>query len=218
MTTKVTVAIPTIDFNVDIRLAGSLVSASHMLMASGNEMALTGLGGCSVLPKARNKLVADFLETEADALMFIDADTVFPPENIFRAVKFSEGKDIVAGVCPLKRDDVRFRVSIKEPYVVDDGLLEVERAGTAFMLIRRHVLEEMIKHYPTAYDSDTDRDHHVLFDFQVTEEGYLGEDYTFCDRARKHGFRIWVDPLMQFDHIGPKSYSGRLADHLEIIE
>ena len=82
------------------------------------------------------------------------------------------------------------------------------------MLIRRHVIEEMIKHYPTSYNKDTDRDHHVLFDFTTTEEGYLGEDYTFCDRAREHGFRIWVDPLMAFDHVGPKLFHGRLADHL----
>ncbi len=177
--------------------------------------AMTGLGGCSVLPKARNELVADFMDMpEATDLLFIDADTVFPAQNLYRIVEMSAGKDIVCGVVPQKKEQTTFRVHIKEPHVTEDGLLEVERVGTAFMLIRRHVIEELNNHYPIAFNSDTKRNHTVLFDFQATAEGYVGEDYTFCDRAREHGFRIWVDPLLAFDHIGTKAFHGRLADHI----
>lgn len=209
------VAIPAYDYKIDIRLAAAIVGGGRVLEKQGHMWAMTSVGGCSVLPKARNELVADFMDMpEATDLLFIDADTTFPALNIPRILEMSDGRDIVCGVVPQKLEDTTFRVRIKEPYVSEDGLLEVERVGAAFMLVRRHVIEELNKHYPTSYNSDTKRDHHILFDFTTNEEGYLGEDYTFCDRAREHGFRVWVDPLLSFDHIGTKAYHGRLADHL----
>jgi hypothetical protein len=48
----------------------------------------------------------------------------------------------------------------------------------------------------------------AVFDFKVTEEGYMGEDFLFCDRAREHGYEVWVDPTIKLGHMGVQEYMG----------
>jgi hypothetical protein len=36
---------------------------------------------------------------------------------------------------------------------------------------------------------------------------YLGEDYAFCERARRCGYRIFADTTIRLQHIGPYGYS-----------
>ncbi len=59
------------------------------------------IGGDSLVTRARNSLVSDFLKTDATHLMFIDADIEFDPMDVYRIV--STDKDIVAGSYPIKK-------------------------------------------------------------------------------------------------------------------
>jgi hypothetical protein len=90
------------------------------------------------------------------------------------------------------------------------GLVRAERVATAFMLVRREVFEQMVAAHPEwkYYDKKTDRMIPCLFDFQLTEEGYIGEDYLFCDRAREIGFEVWIDPSISLGHMGVQEYMG----------
>jgi len=36
---------------------------------------------------------------------------------------------------------------------------------------------------------------------------YLGEDFAFCERARRAGHRIWADTTVRLFHIGGYPYS-----------
>jgi hypothetical protein len=36
---------------------------------------------------------------------------------------------------------------------------------------------------------------------------YLGEDYAFCERARRCGFKIFADTTIRLQHIGIYGYS-----------
>jgi hypothetical protein len=65
------------------------------------------------------------------------------------------------------------------------GLHEVLAAGSAGMLIRRHVIEEMADPW-----------------FETDGRG-LNEDLTFCRKAREAGFRIWCDVDVPMGHIAP---------------
>jgi hypothetical protein len=58
------------------------------------------------------------------------------------------------------------------------------------------------------YDTRSDRTLTAMFDFQVTEEGYMGEDFLFCDRARELGFDVWIDPSISLGHMGVQEYIG----------
>jgi hypothetical protein len=63
------------------------------------------------------------------------------------------------------------------------------------MLIRREVFETLKDNHPEwKYFDDRVQNKHEdkfcysFFDFKSTPEGYVGEDYNFCDRASEHGF------------------------------
>jgi GT2 family glycosyltransferase len=107
---------------------------------------------------------------------------------------------------------------------VVNGLIEVIDAGTGFMLIKREVLERLIKKYPeTKYvrdmtslnpDGSIDRTtdtQYAIFDGSIDEQSgrYLSEDYTFCRRWQKIGGTIWTDPEVVLNHVGSHVFRGR---------
>jgi len=57
----------------------------------------------SLITRARNALVHNFLKSEATHMMFIDADVSFKPEHVFSLIE--ENKDLIAGNYPKKMID-----------------------------------------------------------------------------------------------------------------
>jgi len=121
-------------------------------------------------------------------------------------------------VARLREDNVPLNVK------VINGLIEVLDAGTGFMLIKRGVLERLIKEYPeTRYirdmtslnpDGSVDRTtdtQYAIFDGSIDEVSgrYLSEDYTFCRRWQKIGGKIWTDPEVVLNHVGIHIFRGR---------
>ena len=86
--------------------------------------------------------------------------------------------------------------------------------ATAFMLVRREVFVTLEAAHPewAYYDKKTDRTLSCMFDFQLTEEGYIGEDFLFCDRVRDHGFEVWIDPTITLGHMGVQEYTGNFGN------
>lgn len=67
----------------------------------------------------------------------------------------------------------------------DQPLMEIAAAGTAGMLIRKYVLDE------------------IGFPWFQNSDGYsTNEDVDFCTRARELGFIIWLDTTFSIGHIG----------------
>ena len=106
----------------------------------------------------------------------------------------------------------------KSAFVEPGGLIEIENGGTGFMLIKRKVFEELTDKVPQ-YVNDMYNSTEIMnnpmyikefFDTSIDEEtGRLfSEDYHFCKLARKHGFRIWADPMIDLNHTGTYIYTG----------
>src|SRR5689334_21244168 len=64
----------------------------------GIELIQFTAAGCPVLPRVRNRLLADALAEGCDWAVFIDDDIVWKPEDLFRLI--SHGVDIVAAAPP----------------------------------------------------------------------------------------------------------------------
>lgn len=69
--------------------------------------------------------------------------------------------------------------------IPDTGVFEVDAAGSAGMLIRRHVLDQI----PAPW-------------FESSGGVYLNEDVIFCVKAREHGFRVFATADVSMGHIG----------------
>lgn len=158
--------------------AQAMFSVPMLCAQMGVNVGYMTIANESLVTRARNELVYGFMKTDADYLMFIDADIRFDPKSIIRMM--SADKDIVVGAYPLKSIDwakvlesakkseitpeqasmeaAMYVINVHKPdalkvgHTVDvqivGGLLEVYDAGTGFMLIKRHVIEAMIEEFP----------------------------------------------------------------------
>lgn len=207
------IAIPCYDGKVQVTTAFGIARILQELPQYGIGCQMAHLSGCSVVSKARNTLVAEFIKSGCSDLLWIDNDIEFDPGDIIRLMGWATEKDIVGGVIPTRRPDAPYIATLLEDargrFIFDGGLVEALRLGTAFMLIRDYVINAMIEKHPEwAYKNLDGTTHHSLFDFKSTPEHYVGEDYNFCDRARADGFRIFIDPAIKLDHFGIHKYKG----------
>ena len=185
---------------------------------------ITTLRNESLVPRARNILNAMFLEAkECTHLMFIDADIEFDPEAVIRMIAMD--KDLITGAYPKKTLPVDYAINLKfadqqkQQVRVDLGAVEVLDASTGFWLMKRNVVEKMIKAYPELYyvnDSSIDpKFNQYCYSFFDTihdpdDNRYLSEYYTFCRRWQKIGGKIWLDPNTKLNHIGSYTFEGNV--------
>ena len=202
----------------------------------GIEVSLELLGYDSLIPRARNTLVATFLDSKwATHLLFVDADIGFELAQVARMLAFDQ--PVVAGTYPLKliewSPQALAHVQAGEGlltapirYVgapcegaerkVCDGFVTGQFAGSGFMLIQRGAIERMIVAYPeTRYravhtQARPSPNQYALFDTLIEPETgeYLSEDYAFCRRWRALGGEVWLDMKSRLLHVGPHEFQG----------
>lgn len=171
---KFFVATPAYGESVSVYFARSLAQLLSMATAYGIQLSFSTIGNESLVTRARNEMVGEFLASDATHLMFIDADISFDPADVFRLAL--PIRDLVAAAYPTKGLAWERAVDLKTPeevsqatinYVINldpeltkktkengvldvqlhDGLLEVMDAGTGFMLIYRGVFDKLIEEY-----------------------------------------------------------------------
>lgn len=218
---KLFIAIPAYDFKVSIKMIGALIQFSRQATEHGIGFEIGTISGCSVVSRARNLLVSDFLASDCDSLLFIDADMSINPDDIFRLLAWNQTKGIVGGVgCARKLPATYYSKLHKDEdgNIEMDmmGLVRAESIGTGFMMIQRQLIEELVRSHPEweYYDATADRKLHSVFDFKSTPEGYIGEDYLFCERARAHGFEVWIDPTIKLGHFGIHEFHGDFGNDI----
>jgi hypothetical protein len=217
---SVFIALPAYDFKVSLKLAVSLARFAQAAPQHGISIQIGSICGCSVVSRARNLLAQDMLESDCTDLMFIDSDINFEPEDILRLLAWTSDpkKGIVAGVPRTRSTDKVYIATLdydenEELTMNGMGLVRAKRVATAFMMIRRDVFETLDAAHPEwrYYDERTKRTVPCMFDFMKTDEGYIGEDFLFCDRVREHGFEVWIDPTIKLGHMGVQEYEGRFG-------
>lgn len=216
---RLMVAIPAYDGKLNLKTAFALARLSAMVGHYGIHLELSQVSGCSLITKARNSLVTDFMLSDCTDLLFIDADVIVQPEQIIRLLALSTDKDITAAMYPRRGIDCKFFVDLyadenNQIEMDNNGMLRVRRVGTGFMLIRRHVLETMIAKHPEwkFWNNARDIHEHAVFDFQLKDGEYFGEDYLFCDRAAEDGFTVFIDPTISLPHIGTHEFQRNFEE------
>jgi len=146
-----------------------------LLISHGVECRFSFLFNESLIPRARNYLVDEFLRSGYTHLLFIDADIRFNPIDIVAMLHMD--KDIIGGPYPKKalkwsnvikafevaqQRGVQLKPEQLELLVGDyvfnpvpgttqfnsSELLEVMEIGTGFMLVKREVFEKFKQEYP----------------------------------------------------------------------
>lgn len=192
----------------------------------------------SLITRARNELVRQFLETDCDYLMFVDADIGFDGQAI--ATLMAADRDIACGIYPKKEvnwDSVEIAAKLERSKLEDyagsfvlnmigsddaatdeDGMIEIRHGGTGFMLIKRSVFERLkpeVPTYRTASYVDPESGKHVkplTYEFFATSIDHTGallsEDYHFCELWRKLGGKVHANPFIKLLHVGTYVFGG----------
>lgn len=109
----------------------------------------------------------------------------------------------------------------KSSIATQNGLVKLKDAATGFMLIKREVIEKMIAEYPDLYfNNDLSMDPefakwtYLFFDAMHEPETkrYLSEDYAFCRRWQNIGGEVWLDPIVNLDHVGHFTFHGKVGN------
>lgn len=218
---KVVFGTPSLDKVVSCEYLISMIATNDALRQNGIQASLSLLGGDCFVGKARNNIVTAFMEKDADALFFIDADQGWHPDNVLRMLL--DPHEIVAGVVPKKADlhnwsHVFLDLKDNLDCHMDNGLIRAKACGTGFMRLTRGAIERYIDAYPDIYkpgDGSTMKYHYQLFSPGVVDGEFYGEDIGFCNKWRALGGEIWIDPNCSFKHVGLKSYEGNYLEYLQ---
>lgn len=209
---KVFVAIPTYDGKLSIKLAYTLASLMPVALRHGLSVHLGHVSGCSIITMARNMLVDQFLKSDCTELLFIDSDVLAKSEDILRLVAQSGDKDITAGSYPRRAKDKKFFMDLyfdeNNELEFDGALMRIQRVGTGFMLIQRHVIEKLAEKAEKYLGQDGIGEVANVFEFALLDGKFVGEDYAFCDKARAEGYKVWLDVEISLPHVGQEEFTN----------
>jgi hypothetical protein len=134
----------------------------------------------------------------------------------------SQLKDIITDERMIQHNLLNYNVNYLENILkIENNLAKVKHLATGFMLIRRTVIEQLVKAFPsTKYiddvnflKSEENNFAYALFDCGVEEGHYFSEDWLFCHRWTKLSKgedikNIWMDVSIQLTHTGVEDYCG----------
>lgn len=191
---NILIAVPSMD-SVPAVFAQSLA----MLKKVGNCAVAFQVG--SLVYESRNDLAKYAVQSEADYVLWLDSDMMFEPELLEKmmATLQEHDLDILSGIYYRRRNPfspvLMKKLSIAENNFCEyenfnaypeDGIFEVEGIGFGCVLIKSDVLMDIKATYNDWF----------------SPFGRVGEDLSFCWRARQTGHKIFADPSIQLGHCG----------------
>lgn len=175
--------------------------------------------GCSV-EHGKSIAYKKFLETDCTHFLNVDADIFFLFEDISPIdILVNQDKDIIGGIYTYKKQPclpTHRTLELQEIYekegkfpedykfIIPKNLHEVKWLAGGCMLIKREVIEKLMKeilipNLPMIYKNE-----------------YLSEDFAFCFRASKLGYKIYAEPTIKLAHMGTYGYT--LDDYYKNID
>ena len=199
----------------------SYIKWSNTCRQLGIDWTMETMTNESLISRARNTLTAKFLHNkDSTHLMFIDADIGWEPWHLL--VMLNRDVDVIGGLYPMKSLPVKWCVNgFEGAEEGPDGLQEVSKTGTGFMLIKRHVFEKLNAHPATrpfindiGLPAELNPHMKTYFDTAVRENRYYSEDWTFCENWRDIGGKVWVDKRILLKHTGTYVFDFQTQDQL----
>lgn len=146
----------------------------------------------------RNYLTVQALNNKSEYLLMIDDDMTFPPDTLDTLL--SNKKDI-CGVAYHSRCDMGQIIKyLDETHFIkleetDDPkykkTFECHATGTGIILIKCDIFQKIKRPW-------------FMFEYHNTGQTKLGEDWYFCEKAKKNNIKTYADPTIKVGHIGER--------------
>lgn len=159
------------------------------------------------------------LDTLPDALMFLDDDVSWQPEDLVKILQCKE--DVVGGTYRFKKEEVEYMGVVltdafERPIVRPDGLILAQWMPSGFLKITANAVDKFMKAYPhlncgPAYHPTPD-----LFNHGAHEGIWYGQDYAFCRNYAAKCGPVFLMPDLDITHNGVdgKAYPGNFHEFL----
>lgn len=193
---KILIAVPCMD-QVPAQFANSIATLTSYGI-EGVEISLRfNLG--SLIYHSRNQLAGMALDDKADLIMWFDSDMVFNPDTLVRMLKtIDDGADFVTG-CYYRRtapftptlfssldiDENNNAKWTEFDDIPEDKIFPVAGCGFGCVLMKTDMLREIYKKFGRLF----------------SPIGEVGEDLSFCWRARECGYTLVCDPTIPLGHV-----------------
>lgn len=182
----------------------------------------------ALLCRARSRNATEFLvESDADVHLAIDSDIVFQPSDAIAICRAAYDKQGIVGgqyITRRKGGQHCFPTSLisddrEVVYGESHDLEPAKYVSGGFIAVHRKVFEALRDgpRMPLLHANTPGMSFYPFFQpFWVDgdeEKVYLSEDWAMCERARRLGFGVWIDPGVRLLHVGMHPY--RLEDMLQ---
>ncbi len=194
-------------------LAGSapLIEATH-------EVRFVQELGNPYISAARATMLRKALDWPADAIVFIDYDLSWRPQDLLTLIE-TPG-EVVAGTYRFKKPDIEFMGgwftdAAHRPVLRDDGMIRANRVPAGFLKVTTEAVDTFMRAYPeliygARYAASVD-----LFNHGAIDGVWYGEDYAFSKRWVDKCGDIWIVPDLEIAHHGPDAaYPGNLHEFM----
>lgn len=187
---KILIAVPCMD-SVPAQFAQSLATLNKV----GDCLVAFQMG--SLIYTSRNDLAKKAIECACDYVLWLDSDMVFEPNTLEKLLNDREHGDIISGL-------YFRRVSPYTPTIFDK--LEIEEGACKWTDYNEYPDEIFpiggcgfgCVLTPTSVFMDSFAKYGTCF----APIGHVGEDLSFCWRARQLGYSIVCDPGIKLGHVG----------------
>jgi hypothetical protein len=220
MAKHVFIAIPAYTGQLHMATVRSLMTDIIALIQRGDKFTLYDDCGSALIGDTRGVLVAQFLASDADVMVFLDNDICWEAGALLKLI--DHPVDCVAGGYRHRRDpesySIVWRTDVAQLHAdPQTGLLEVWGVPAGFLKLSRKMLIEMVEQYPDTEfyaEQAPNKKAWALFDPYRIGKHKMGEDIAFCRRWRDMGGKVWLDPEIKMGHIGFKTFEGHIGNWL----
>jgi hypothetical protein len=171
------------------------------------------------LPLVRDVLLRAFLQSKGTHMLFVDSDIGFRARHVAQLLHAAvvDGEHCISGVYLKKRDDAELTAM----GLVSDGehYAEMRYVPAGFLLMSRQMLEHMVETYgELRHGRDKVTGELTLSGLWLGTINdaamYEAEDYAFCTRARKLGYRVQLHKHCIVDHWGEARWTPQSVQKL----
>ena len=181
MNSSIFISTPAYGSMVTVQYMTSILNLQQELSKNNINFCIDFISNESLIPRARNKALSNFMKTNFTHFLFIDADIQFEPSALIENLKFN--KDVVC--CPYAKKGLnwnRFIYSMQNDknshesplsrcldytynafidqntnkIIKKDNFIKVKHASTGFMLIKKDILTKMHEKYKDTLKIKTD--------------------------------------------------------------
>lgn len=174
--------------------------------------------GNPYISAARATMLRKAMDWPADAVVFIDYDLSWRPEDLLTLI--DTPGEVVAGTYRFKKQDVEFMGGWftdgdDRPALFGDGCIRANRIPAGFLKLTREAVDKFMRAYPELtygprYAAAVD-----LFNHGAIDGVWYGEDYAFSKRwIEKCGDIRLVPNLTITHHSADEAFPGNLHEYL----